>query len=166
MNSGQRRQLNVAITPVHELIAELAPTIIEPSKEKQKELGVADFTMLFRIGVTRIVTIYPIELNHWNLKHFRSDAGALSLLRSEELYLADAALPPRALAEAIAAMEEQVEEYRTQGIPDPNHDRINTALVRLLPVFRKRLAIGVAAAAASSTAPPKATVEDTEFDDF
>jgi len=162
MNSGQRRQLNVAITPVHELIAELAPTVIEPSKEKQKELGVADFTMLFRIGVSRFVTIYPIELNHWNLKYFRSEAGVLSTLKNEELYLPDAGIPARALAEAIVAVEDQIADYRKNGIPDPEHDRVNTALVRLLPVLRNRQVANSAGPAAAT----KVDVDDTEFDDF
>ncbi|MGV8884672.1 MAG: hypothetical protein ACOH1T_03665 [Microbacteriaceae bacterium] len=162
MNSGQRRQLNVAITPVHELIAELSPTIIEPSKEKQKALGVADFTMLFRIGVTRIITLYPIELNHWNLKHFRSDAGELSVLREEDLFMADAGIPARALVEGIAAIDEQLEDYRTGGIPDPDHDRINTTLQRLVTVLRNRQALGAAAPDASALV----SSSEGDFDDF
>jgi len=159
MNAGQRRQLSTVGALVFAQLGELSPRVIEPSKEKQKELGVADATMLFRVGSFRVITVFPIETNSWNLKEFDSESGELVRLSDETAPVLEAEVPAWVLRAVIASIESQLAGYASDGHPSEAHEESAAVIARLLPKLQQRLVT-------ASGKVNVGTVSDTDDDYF
>ena len=139
MNAGQRRQLSTVGALVFRQLAELSPRVIEPSKEKQQALGVAGATMLFRVGSYRVITVFPIEQNSWNIKEFDSESGDLVRLSDETAPVLEAEVPAWVLRATIASIDSQLAGYAADGHPSREHRESAATIARLLPKLQQRL---------------------------
>lgn len=138
MNAGQRRQLNNVVLPVHDVVAEFTPRIIEPSKEKQKALGVADYTLLFRVGAYRVLTLFPVDRDTWSFKEFDSESGELVLLHDETTKVPESDVASRVLSATITSIQDQLASYRDNGFPSPAHAESAAVIARQLAVLQQR----------------------------
>ena len=165
MSAGQRRQLNKVATPITALLAELDPHIIDPSKEKQKALGIAEATMLLRIGIYRVISVYAVDRDTWNLKEFDSESGALVQLSDETARIADSAVPLWVLKSTVASIEDQLASYRTAGFATAEHEQSAAVLGRLLAVLQNRVIKNtpLASVGAPTTG---TTLDDDDQDDY
>jgi len=157
MSASQRRLLEKVATPIFDAIPELSPRIIEPSKEKQRALSIADSTLLFQVGAYRAIAIYPVDRDTWNAKEFDSESGALTLLREKTSAVALDALPVWVLAASISSIDDQLAAYKATGFPSPAHEASAATLGRQLAVLRQRLNSRTRQAAIVST-------DDDDFD--
>jgi len=139
MSASQRRLLEKVATPIFDAIPELSPRIIEPSKDKQKALAIADSTLLFQVGAYRAISIYPVDRDTWNAKEFDSESGELTLLREKTSKVAIDALAVWVLAASISSIDDQLSTYKSSGYPSPAHAASAATLGRQLAVLRQRL---------------------------
>lgn len=134
MSVRQRRQLHRVVDPVSLLVPELSPRIIEPAAEKQVELGIAEETLLVRVGTNRVITVSATESGEWNLQEFDSITGDLVPVWSETAALDDSQVPAMVLAAAIGSIEEQLAWKGEQEV----HEDIRPVLTKQLTLLRQR----------------------------
>ncbi len=108
MSTRQRKQLQRVIPAIAELLPELDPRVIEPSADKQKELGIAEETLLLRVGAHRVISVSATETGGWSIKEFTAKSGDLVPIWDETGDLADEALGPILLGAAVGSLEEQL----------------------------------------------------------
>ena len=139
MSAGQRRLLDRVTAQVFDVITELHPRVIEPTKEKQKALGIADATLLYQVGAYRAVAVFPLDRDNWHLKEFDSESGELSLLNETTSTVSAADVPVWVLRATVASIKEQLAAYRANGYPSPAHEASAATLGRQLAVLEQRL---------------------------
>lgn len=169
MSAGQRRLLDKVADSVFDAIAELQPRIIEPSKEKQKALAIADATLLYQVGAFRALAVFPLDREKWHIKEFDSETGELALLRESTSAVPAAEVPVWVLRATVATISDQLATYKASGYPSPAHEASAQVLGRQLAVFEQRLVSRTRQAAvvgASGSNAAAAAVDDDEFDYF
>src|SRR5690606_8321991 len=141
---------NRVVDPVSRLVPELSPRIIEPAADKQRELGIADETLLVRVGTNRVITVSATENGAWNIQEFDSITGDLVPVWSETAELDDSVVPGMVLAAAIGSLEEQLAWTGDNEV----HEDVRPVLSKQLALLRQRLsmATGEIAIADSSAA--------------
>ena len=139
MSAGQRRLLDRVTAHVFDVITELHPRVIEPSKKKQKALGIADATLLYQVGAYRAVAVFPVDRDNWRLKEFDSESGELSLLNETTSSVSAADVPVWVLRATVAIIKDQLAAYRAGGSPSPAHEASAAVLGRQLAVLEQRL---------------------------
>jgi len=140
MSASQRRLLDKVAAPVLDAIIELSPRIVELSKDKHRELGIAQTTLLVQVGAYRALAVFPEEKGGWTAKEFDSESGSLSLLHEVTASVDEAELPVWVLRAAIASIETQLAGYAANGHPSEAHEASAIALGRVLARFHQRLA--------------------------
>jgi len=135
MSVRQRRQLNRVVDSVSRLVLELSPRIIEPAADKQRELGIAEQTLLVRVGTHRMIALSPTESGQWTIQELDSQTGDLVLLWGETGDLEDDQLGPIVLSAAIGSLEEQLALDGEIQV----HEDVRPVLTQQLVVLRQRL---------------------------
>lgn len=135
MSVRQRRQLHRVVDPVSRLVPELSPRIIEPAADKQRELGIADETLLVRVGTNRVITVSATEKGDWTIQEFDSITGDLVPVWSETAEVPDEMIPGMVLAAAIGSLEEQLAWTGDIEV----HEDMRPVLSKQLTVLRQRL---------------------------
>ncbi|TBN57266.1 hypothetical protein EYE40_07565 [Glaciihabitans arcticus] len=165
MSAGQRRQLNKIAAPITALLAELDPHIIDPSREKQKALGIADATMLLRVGIYRVITVFAVDRDSWNVKEFDSESGQLVQLHDRTAKVPDSEVPLWVLKATVSSIESQLEAYRTTGFATAEHEQSYTVLGRLLAVLQNRVISNTPLASVGAPV-TGSTLDDDDQDDY
>lgn len=135
MSLRQRRQLNRVVDSVSRLVLELSPRIIEPAADKQRELGIAEQTLLVRVGTHRMIALSPTESGQWTIQELDSQTGDLVLLWGETGDLEDDQLGPIVLSAAIGSIEEQLALDGEIQV----HEDVRPVLTNQLTILRQRL---------------------------
>lgn len=148
MSARQRRQLDRVVDAVARLIPELEPRVIDPTPEKQRELGLAENALLARVGTYRSVTLSPTEEGAWSIKEFDSRSGSLVEVYEEVGSVPDELVGSLVLAAAIGSIEEQLSWTGDDAV----HEEIRPVLTRLNTVLRQRHAEATGSSAVSDVA--------------
>lgn len=109
MTARQRRQLQNVENILSAMAAELTPRVIMPSADKQRELGIADETMLVPVGTRRAITASPLEKGGWSIQEFDTSGGGLVPIWKEDGELPDDLVVAVVLGAAVGSLQEQVE---------------------------------------------------------
>ena len=165
MSAGQRRQLNKIAAPITALLAELDPHIIDPSREKQRALGIADATMLLRVGLYRVITVHAVDRGSWNVKEFDSESGELVQLHDKIAQVSDSEVPLWVLKATVSSIESQLENYRLVGFATAEHEQSYTVLGRLLAVLQNRVIKNTPLASVGAPV-TGSTLDDDDQDDY
>ena len=144
MSVRQRRQLHRVVDSVSRLVPELTPRIIEPAADKQRALGIADETLLVRVGTNRVITVSATESGAWSIQEFDSITGDLVPVWSETADVPDEQIPSMVLAAAVGSLEEQLAWTGETEV----HEDVRPVLTKQLGLLRQRLT-GEAPVAAS-----------------
>ena len=157
MSVRQRRQLHRVVDSVSRLVPELTPRIIEPAADKQRALGIADETLLVRVGTNRVITVSATESGAWSIQEFDSITGDLVPVWSETAGVDDEYIPGMVLAAAVGSLEEQLAWTGDTEV----HEDMRPVLSNQLVLLRQRLSMstGEAAAADSDSEPEAASLE-------
>ena len=137
MSVRQRRQLHRVVDSVSRLVPELSPRIIEPAADKQKALGIADETLLVRVGTNRVITVSATEKGDWTIQEFDSITGDLVPVWSETAAVDDEQIPGMVLAAAVGSLEEQLAWTGETEV----HQDMRPVLSTQLAVLRQRLSM-------------------------
>jgi len=135
MSVRQRRQLHRVVDSVSQLVPELSPRIIEPAADKQKALGIADETLLVRVGTNRVITVSATEKGEWTIQEFDSITGDLVPVWSETAELDDYQVPGMVLSAAVGSLEEQLAWTGDHAV----HEDVRPVLSKQLALLRQRL---------------------------
>ena len=134
MSTRQRKQLQRVIPAIGALLPELDPRVIEPSAEKQKELGIAEETLLLRIGPHRVISVSATESGAWSIKEFDAKSGDLVPIWEETGELSDSELGPMLLGAAVGSLEEQLAAKGDTAV----HKDLRTDITGVLDLLRER----------------------------
>jgi len=137
MSVRQRRQLHRVVDSVSRLVPELSPRIIEPAPDKQRALGIADETLLVRVGTNRVITLSATEKGEWTIQEFDSITGDLVPVWSETAEVDDSVIPTMILAAAVGSLEEQLAWTGETEV----HEDVRPVLSNQLAVLRQRMSM-------------------------
>ena len=136
MSASQRRQLERIESSVGELLPELTPRVIEPSAEKQKALGIAESTILLRVGNHRMISVNATEKGEWSIKEFDASSGDLVPIWDETGPVDDSLVAIMVLGAAVGSLQEQLEAEGDKAV----HADLRGDLETLLATLRERQA--------------------------
>jgi hypothetical protein len=157
MSVRQRRQLHRVVDSVSRLVPELSPRIIEPAADKQKALGIADETLLVRVGTNRVITLSATEKGEWTIQEFDSITGDLVPVWSETADVDDSVIPTMVLAAAVGSLEEQLGwTGETEVHPD-----MRPILSNQLAVLRQRMSMSTGEIAIADSEAASLELEDS-----
>ena len=134
MSARQRKQLQRVSDDVSSLVPELSPRIIEPSAEVQRSLGIADETLMLRVGTHRVITLSAAENGDWSIHEFDAVTGDLVPVWGETGPLDDDQLGPIILGSAIGSLTEQLSYTGDNEV----HEDIRPGLEAQLEVLKVR----------------------------
>lgn len=157
MSVRQRRQLHRVVDPVSQLLPELSPRVIEPAADKQRELGIADETLLVRVGTNRVITVSATESGEWTIQEFDTITGDLVPVWSETAPLDDSMVPGMVLSAAIGSLEEQLAWTGEKEL----HPDVRPVLSKQLALLRQRLISSNGAFAVNDSAAASLEFEDS-----
>lgn len=143
MTSKQRRQLQEVENVLGGMTAELSPRVIEPSPEKQIELGIADETMLIPIGTRRAVTVSALQNGGWAIKEFETTGGELKPLRQLETEPDDDLVIVAALSTVVRSMRQLLEPTGDDALPEDERVSLANCLALLNARHDKLVAEGI-----------------------
>ena len=138
------------------LVVELNPHTISPSPEKQRELGVADETLLVRVGPHRALTLHATESGAWAITEFDFLDGNLTPMRVSVTDLADEHVAGAVLSAAIASIDEQLSWTDDKRV----HDELRPALGRHASILRQRQITSTGRVIIGESAEAKLEIED------
>jgi hypothetical protein len=131
MTAKQSRQLQAVEEIVSAMVAELSPRVIQPSEEKQAELGIAEETMLVPVGNRRAITLNATLDGGWSIKEFDTSAGTLVPVASEEIAFGGDRIIEAVLAATITSLQAQLAASGTDAVPADERGQL-TAVFKLL----------------------------------
>ena len=108
MSTSQREQLQRVVPAIAALLPELDPRVIEPSDDKQKELGIAEETLLLRVGAHRVMSVSATESGGWSIQEFTAKSGDLVPMWEETGDFPDDVLGPVLVGFAVRSLEQQL----------------------------------------------------------
>ena len=109
MTANQRSQLRSIENTLSAMVAELQPRVILPDADKQKELGLAEETMLVPVGARRAITASPMGNAGWSIQEFDTSAGTLIPIWKEDGELTESLVISVVLGAAVGSLQEQIE---------------------------------------------------------
>jgi len=156
MSVRQRRQLNRVVDSVMRLMPELSPRIIEPAADKQRELNIAEQTLLVRVGTHRMIALSPTESGQWTIQELDSLTGDLVVIWGETGDLEDDQLGPIVLSAAVGSLEEQLAMSGEIEV----HEDMRPILTNQLTILRQRLSMVTGGVVVAESAEAEVEFED------
>ncbi len=92
------------------MVSELQPRVILPDADKQKELNLAEETMLVPVGARRAITASPMGAAGWSVQEFDTSSGALVPIWKEDGELTESLVIAVVLGAAVGSLQEQIEQ--------------------------------------------------------
>ncbi len=110
MTANQRSQLRSIEDRLSAMVAELQPRVILPDADKQKELNLAEETMLVPVGARRAITASPMGAAGGSVQEFDTSSGALVPIWKEDGELTESLVIAVVLGAAVGSLQEQIEQ--------------------------------------------------------